>query len=54
LQAFKEAVADSTLHPLDAKFAVADAISAGLADLAGFFEANPEKLDAVSDIIGNR
>ena len=54
LKSFKDAVADSTLHPLDAKFAVADAISAGLADLSAHFAENPEKLAAVTEIIGNK
>lgn len=47
IAAFKAAVADASIHPLDAKFAVADALSSGLADLAEHFAANPEKLDAV-------
>ncbi|MBT6973254.1 MAG: tyrosine--tRNA ligase [Euryarchaeota archaeon] len=48
LTSIRVAVMDGTLHPLDVKFAVADALSAGLADLAAHFEANPEKLEAVT------
>jgi len=40
------------VHPLDAKFAVADAISAGLDSLRSHFESNPGLLDAVNEITG--
>ena len=53
LEAFIADVQDGSVHPLDAKFAVADALSAGLADLHAHFEANPELLEAVNAFTGN-
>ncbi len=52
LATFKAAIADASIHPLDAKFGVADALSAGLSELAKFFSANPERLEAVSEFTG--
>lgn len=52
LASFKSAVKDASIHPLDAKFAVADSLTAGLADLSAHFAANPEKLDAVTEFTG--
>ena len=52
VDSFRTAVKDGTIHPLDAKFAVADALAEGLAGLAAHFEANPEKLAAVSELTG--
>ena len=51
LEDFKSAVKDGTLHPLDAKFGVADGIASGLAEVNDHFEQNPELLDAVTDLI---
>ena len=50
LSSIRSAVASGELHPLDVKFAVADALSNGLASLTAHFEAHPEKLAAVSEI----
>ena len=52
LSSIRSAVASGELHPLDVKFAVADALSSGLAALTAHFEAEPEKLAAVSEITG--
>lgn len=51
LDAFRAAVMDGTLHPLDAKFGVADGLSKGLEALANHFEAHPETLDKVTALI---
>ena len=50
LAAFKAAVEDGTLHPLDAKLGVADGVSKGLQSVSEHFERNPETLDAVTSI----
>jgi len=52
LENFISAVQDGTVHPLDAKFAVADAISAGLETLRVHFEVNSALLDSVNEITG--
>lgn len=52
LDGFIAAVKSGAIHPLDAKFAVADAISAGLESMRNHFEANPALLDAVNEITG--
>ena len=52
LEGFIDAVKSGSIHPLDAKFAVADAISAGLESMRSHFEANPALLDAVNEITG--
>jgi hypothetical protein len=41
---------DGTLHPLDAKFGVADGLARGLECIHQHFEANPETLDLVSEL----
>tara|TARA_B100000683_G_scaffold186427_1_gene179577 strand:+ start:7304 stop:8449 length:1146 start_codon:yes stop_codon:yes gene_type:complete len=51
LEAFRAAVMDGTLHPLDAKFGVADGLARGLEALASHFEANPETLDKVTALM---
>ena len=51
LEDFKSAVKDGTLHPLDAKFGVADGIASGLSEVSNHFEQNPELLDAVTDLM---
>ena len=50
LSSFKAAVADGTLHPLDAKIGVATGVSKGLQRVLNHFEKNPETLDAVTSI----
>ena len=52
LESFTQAVQDGTVHPLDAKFAVADAISAGLETLRAHFEANSALIDSVNEFTG--
>ena len=52
LDAFRAAVADGTLHPLDAKWGVADGLAAGLSSVASHFEAEPDLLDAVRTLMG--
>tara|TARA_B100000609_G_C17206219_1_gene431090 strand:- start:1675 stop:2178 length:504 start_codon:yes stop_codon:yes gene_type:complete len=52
LEGFITAVKSGEIHPLDAKFAVADAISAGLESMRNHFESNPSLLDAVNEITG--
>ena len=42
---------DGTLHPLDAKFGVGDGLAKGLEGLAAHFEANPETLQKVTDLM---
>lgn len=51
LEAFRAAVADGTLHPLDAKWGVADGLAAGLAGVAAHFEAQPDLLEAVRNLM---
>ena len=51
LEAFRAAVMDGTLHPLDAKFGVADGLAKGLEALASHFESNPETLDKVTALM---
>ena len=52
LEAFRAAVADGTLHPLDAKWGVADGLAAGLSSVASHFEAEPDLLEAVRTLMG--
>ena len=47
---FKTAVMDGTIHPLDAKFGVADGISRGLEIVAEHFAKNPNLLDEVTGL----
>lgn len=48
LDSFRQAVMNGTLHPLDAKFGVADGLAKGLETIHAHFEANPEWLERVS------
>ena len=48
LDAFRTAVMDGTLHPLDAKFGVADGLARGLAGVHAYFEQHPDLLDQVT------
>jgi tyrosyl-tRNA synthetase len=52
LNDFIAAVKDGSVHPLDAQFAVADALSAGLESMRAHFEANPDLLEAVTAFTG--
>lgn len=52
LEAFRAAVSDGTLHPLDAKWGVADGLAAGLSGVASHFEAEPDLLEAVRALMG--
>ena len=45
---------DGTLHPLDAKFGVADGISRGLETVAKHFYENPELLDKVNELVNSK
>ena len=54
LDEFRNAVMNGTLHPLDAKFGVADGISRGLETVAAHFSKNPELLDNVTAIINRK
>ena len=48
LEAFKEAVGTGAVHPLDAKFAVADALASQLTSVREAFERDPSTLDALA------
>ena len=50
LDAFRAAVMDGTLHPLDAKFGVADGLARGLESIRNHFEAHPETLEKVTEL----
>ena len=50
LEEFKAAVADGTLHPLDAKLGIAHGVSRGLQRVNEHFEKHPETLDAVTSL----
>ena len=52
LDAFRAAVSDGSLHPLDAKWGVADGLAAGLSSVASHFEAEPDLLEAVRTLMG--
>ena len=45
---------NGTLHPLDAKFGVADGISRGLEKVAQHFENSPELLERVNEIVNKK
>ncbi|CAI8250548.1 MAG: Tyrosine--tRNA ligase [Methanobacteriota archaeon] len=47
LKSFIDAISDNTIHPIDAKFAVADAISELLIPINEYFNENPELLQKV-------
>jgi tyrosyl-tRNA synthetase len=48
---FKKAVMSGELHPLDAKFAVADGLVKGLENVADYFAKHPETLNKVTSFI---
>ncbi len=51
LEEFRNAVMDGTLHPLDAKFGVADGLARGLNSVEAHFEQYPEHLHAVNALL---
>ena len=52
LESFVTAVQSGTIHPLDAKCAVADALSVGLETMRAHFATNPQLLESVNEITG--
>ena len=54
LDEFRNAVMNGKLHPLDAKFGIADGISRGLEKVSTHFTDNPELLDQVTAIINRK
>ena len=52
LDAFRAAVMDGTLHPLDAKWGVADGLAEGLRPVEEHFTAHPERLAIVRQLTG--
>ena len=50
LDSFRNAVADGSLHPFDAKMGVAAGLSRGLAVVSNYFEANPDTLERVNQL----
>ena len=50
LDAFREAVMNGSLHPLDAKFGVADGLAKGLAGVKQYFAEHPESLAKVTEL----
>ncbi len=53
LDDFRAAVMDGSLHPLDAKFGVADGLAKGLASVHAHFLEHPEKLDLVTEFMNS-
>ncbi|MBL6743265.1 MAG: tyrosine--tRNA ligase [Candidatus Poseidonia sp.] len=53
LDDFRAAVMDGSLHPLDAKFGVADGLAKGLASVHKHFLEHPEKLDLVTEFMNS-
>jgi tyrosyl-tRNA synthetase len=51
LSDFKQAVMSGELHPLDAKFAVADGLAKGLENVADYFAKHPELLNKVTSFV---
>ena len=54
LQNFIEAISDGSVHPLDAKMAVADALSEVLAPVSQHFSQKPELLSAMDRLTGSQ
>jgi hypothetical protein len=52
LDAFRAAVMDGTLHPLDAKWGVADGLAEGLRPVEEHFTGHPERLAIVRQLTG--
>jgi tyrosyl-tRNA synthetase len=54
LQSFVDAVSDGSIHPLDAKMAVADGLSEVLAPVSQHFSQKPELLAAMNRLTGSQ
>ena len=54
LQSFIEAISDGSVHPLDAKMAVADGLSEVLAPVSQHFSQKPELLSAMDRLAGSQ
>ena len=50
-ESFIDAVCNELIHPIDAKFAVADAISELLNPINEYFQENPELLEKVESFV---
>jgi len=53
LEDFRAAVMDGSLHPLDAKFGVADGLAKGLESVHAHFSQHPNKLDIVTELMNS-
>ena len=53
LEDFRAAVMDGSLHPLDAKFGVADGLAKGLESVHAHFSEHPHKLDIVTELMNS-
>ena len=53
LDDFRAAVMDGSLHPLDAKFGVADGLAKGLESVHAHFSEHPDKLDIVTELMNS-
>ena len=53
LEDFRAAVMDGSLHPLDAKFGVADGLAKGLESVHAHFSQHPDKLDIVTELMNS-
>ena len=53
LDDFRAAVMDGSLHPLDAKFGVADGLAKGLESVHAHFSEHPHKLDIVTELMNS-
>ena len=51
IESFIDAVCNELIHPIDAKFAVADAISELLNPINEYFQENPELLEKVESFV---
>jgi hypothetical protein len=51
-QSFIDAVSDGTIHPLDAKMAVADGLSEALSPISDHFAGKQELLESINNITG--
>ena len=54
LQDFVDAVSDGSIHPLDAKMAVADGLAEILAPVSQHFSQKPELLEAINRLTGSQ
>jgi hypothetical protein len=51
-QSFIDAVSDGTIHPLDAKMAIADGLSEVLSSISDHFSGQKELLESINNITG--